>query len=116
MTCLQQKKTFGFLSIHAPYGCHRCKKVFKDPVTQKKSWAGCDYENWPLRTKEETYAKVVAWKEVENNKAARERLEKENGTRWSSLHRLPYFDAAKFTVVEPMYNLYLGAVKYLMNL
>ena len=47
---------------------------------------------------------------------AKKQLARTNGTKWTSLHRLPYFDASKFTVVEPMHNLYLGTLKHLVPL
>ncbi|OAD72407.1 hypothetical protein PHYBLDRAFT_169538 [Phycomyces blakesleeanus NRRL 1555(-)] len=41
---------------------------------------------------------------------------KENGTWWSELHRLSYFDPVCFTVIDPMHNLYLGTAKQMIQI
>lgn len=46
----------------------------------------------------------------------KKQLDRTNGTKWTSLHCLPYFDTSKFTVVEPMRNLCLGTLKHLVSL
>ncbi|OAD70992.1 hypothetical protein PHYBLDRAFT_171051 [Phycomyces blakesleeanus NRRL 1555(-)] len=43
-------------------------------------------------------------------------LEKENGTRWSELHWLSYFDLVRFTVIDPIHNLYLGTAKQMIQI
>ena len=37
------------------------------------------------------------------------------GVRYSELHRLPYFDCVRFTVVDPMHNLFLGTAKHVVE-
>ncbi|KAJ7156359.1 hypothetical protein C8R46DRAFT_1115786 [Mycena filopes] len=44
-------------------------------------------------------------------KSARDAFVKANATRWSELHRLPYFDICQMVVIDPMHNLFLGVVK-----
>ncbi|KAF7358278.1 hypothetical protein MVEN_00876900 [Mycena venus] len=44
-------------------------------------------------------------------KAARDAFVKQYATRWSELHRLPYFDICEMIVIDPMHNLFLGVVK-----
>jgi hypothetical protein len=39
----------------------------------------------------------------------RETFFKQTGTRWFEFARLPYFDAVRMTVVDPMHNLLIGA-------
>lgn len=41
-------------------------------------------------------------------KTAQDKFVKENATRWSEFHRLPYFDVCEMIVVDPMHNLFLG--------
>lgn len=41
----------------------------------------------------------------------REKLESNNGTQFSVLVELSYFDTVRMTIVDPMDNLYLGTAK-----
>lgn len=51
------------------------------------------------------------WKDAPS-KAARDRIFKETGIRWSELLRLPYWDPTRSVVVDAMHNLFLGLVKF----
>ncbi|KAH9935850.1 hypothetical protein B0H21DRAFT_711539 [Amylocystis lapponica] len=42
---------------------------------------------------------------------ARESFFKQHSTRYTELSRLPYFDAVRMTVIDPMHNILLGIVK-----
>lgn len=42
-------------------------------------------------------------------KSARDAFVKKHATRWSELHRLPYFNMCEMIVIDPMHNLFLGA-------
>ena len=42
-------------------------------------------------------------------------LESKYGVRYSILVALPYFDPIRFTVVDPMHNLYLGTGKHMFK-
>lgn len=55
------------------------------------------------------YAKIT-------NKAKREEFVKKEGTRFSQLSRLPYFDLVRGIVIDPMHNLILGEPARLMCL
>jgi len=52
------------------------------------------------------YAKLTS-------KGAREAFVKKNGTRFTQLSRLPYFDLVRGIVIDPMHNLVLG--EWLLN-
>jgi hypothetical protein len=54
---------------------------------------------------------VEQWKDAPS-KAARDRIFKETGIRWSELLRLPYWDPTRSVVVDAMHNLFLGLVKF----
>lgn len=109
------KKTSGFVSFSANSECHRCKRQFIQ-INEPK-YSGTNYDVWHHRTKEENDQEAEKWHHAETRyKTARSDLESDNGTRWSELHRLPYFDAPSFTVIEQMHNLYLGTVKKLVNI
>ena len=45
----------------------------------------------------------------------RNRAESQYGVRYSELLRLPYFDCIRFTVIDPMHNLFLGTAKHVME-
>ncbi|OAD80856.1 hypothetical protein PHYBLDRAFT_161494 [Phycomyces blakesleeanus NRRL 1555(-)] len=55
------------------------------------------------------------WANALNN-TEQTHLEKENGTRWSELHWLSYFDPVRFTVIDLMHNLYLGTAKQMIQI
>ena len=46
----------------------------------------------------------------------RQKLESEYGTRFTVLSTLPYFDAVRMTVVDPMHNLFLGTSKKMLKI
>ena len=50
-----------------------------------------------------------------NTATAVERLQAASGIKYSSLIELPYPDPIRFTIVNPMHNLFLGTAKYLMK-
>ncbi len=41
-----------------------------------------------------------------------QRLESASGVRYSILLTLPYFDPVRYTVIDPMHNLFLGTGKH----
>lgn len=45
----------------------------------------------------------------------RQEVERKYGTRYTELLRLPYFDCVRFTIVDPMHNLFLGSAKHVMQ-
>ncbi|OAD78516.1 hypothetical protein PHYBLDRAFT_163625 [Phycomyces blakesleeanus NRRL 1555(-)] len=57
----------------------------------------------------------VMWKEAKNA-AEHTRLERSNGTRWSQLHLLTYFDPVRCTIIDPMHNLFLGTAKCMVQI
>ena len=46
----------------------------------------------------------------------RKQIEQEYGARYSVLFELPYYDAIRFTVIDPMHNLFLGIAKHLITI
>jgi hypothetical protein len=42
-------------------------------------------------------------------------IEKDYGLRYSVVNELPYFNAIKHTVIDPMHNLFLGTTKFCLN-
>ncbi|KAG1469780.1 hypothetical protein G6F56_003062 [Rhizopus delemar] len=77
-------------------------------------YAGFDTE-YPSQTMAENKENALAWKAC-INESEREKLEKENGTRWSELHRLSYFDCIRCSLVDPMHNLFMGTANRMVYL
>lgn len=43
------------------------------------------------------------------------RISSETGARYSALFQLPYYDAVRFVIIDPMHNLLLGTAKHVLN-
>ncbi|KAG1440026.1 hypothetical protein G6F56_012072 [Rhizopus delemar] len=102
------KKVSGFTAINSKNPCHKCHMSFPacPNHSYKRDFTNFEMDTWIPRTKEQTDQEAAEWL----NSSPAQRLEREgaNGTRWTVLHKLPYFDAARFTVIDPMHNLFLG--------
>lgn len=107
------RKACGFLGHAAHLGCSRCLKRFSGSVGSM-DYSGFDRENWVLRSGPEHKEKCL---NILNAKTQSERdnLESSGGCRYSILVCLPYFDAPRMLVVDPMHNLFLGSAKHFMQ-
>ena len=105
------RKVSGFTSHASRCGCHKCHRQFSVfPGTTNLDYSGFDMDNWISRTMEDNREHAEQWRHAETMGERRER-ERQNGTRWSELHRLQYFDPVRCTIVDPMHNLFLGTAK-----
>ena len=52
---------------------------------------------------------------IHSSKTERQRKESQLGCRYSCFLQLPYFDAVRMLIIDPMHNLYLGTAKYIFN-
>ena len=107
------RKVCGFLGHNSAHGCNKCTKTFQvgnvgDPV----DFSG--FELCPSRSINEHRAQVH---EIQSTTSQddRNRTESKYGVRYSELLRLPYFDCVRFTVIDPMHNLFLGTAKRVME-
>ncbi|KAG1450441.1 hypothetical protein G6F56_008350 [Rhizopus delemar] len=102
------KKVSGFTAINSKNACHKCHMHFAacPGHPYKRNFANFNIATWVPRTNEMTRQEAEKW--LNASPSERLFLEAENGTRWTALHRLPYFDAARFTIIDPMHNLFLG--------
>ena len=110
------RKVAGFLSHAAFKGCFKCKKSFPTAgFGEKPDYSGFDHENWEDRSHIE--CKEIGLKH-KHAKTAMERkdLEKKHGIRYTVLVTLPYYDAVRFCMVDPMHNLLLGSAKTFVTL
>ena len=100
------RKVSGFLSHNAKLGCNKCYKDFSAQSSIDSSYT--------KRTKQLHLEHLKQMEGVENMTQLRD-VEKKYGVRFSILTTLPYFDPVKFTVIDPMHNLYLGTAKHVLK-
>jgi Transposase family tnp2 len=98
------RKVAGYASfVHTSFcAMCRCRR-------DKEGYVGVPYAEWERRTNEE-YREAAHTYNTAANSNARDGLVKANGFRCSELLRLPYFDPARFVVIDAMHNLFLGLV------
>ena len=108
------RKACGFLAHSATLGCTKCLKKFVGTVVSK-DYSGFDRSGWIKRTgsSHRSSAQQSTKARTASEKA---KLESSVGCRYSELLKLPYFDAPRMLVVDPMHNLYLGTAKRMVKL
>ena len=109
------RKLCGLKGHSAEQGCSKCFKPFPGSVKSGRDFSGFDRENWPKRCNDlhRKYAEMVR---KSPNKTTHEKLATRYGCYFSVLLELEYFDAIRFTVIDPMHNLYLGTAKRMFQL
>ncbi len=98
------RKVSGNASHSAHIVCSLCD-VTKDQLNN------IDYSTWKRRTYITHLKAAVEWRDAPTV-AAKKRLAKHTGIRWSELLRLPYWDPTSHVVIDGMHNLFLGLVQY----
>jgi hypothetical protein len=73
-------------------------------------YGNTNYHSWKQRTNDECRTFANRYKDAEDEKEKQSVFD-EAGLRWSELLRLPYFDPARYVVVDAMHNLFLGLLK-----
>ena len=111
------RKLCGFTSPSSNCACHKCQNQFGSLMTDRhrRNFTNFDVSTWIPRTLENHRRNALLWKRAPTA-AAKQRVESAYGTRYSELLRLEYFDPIRFTVVDPMHNLYLGTAKRMMTI
>lgn len=74
------------------------------------TYENIDIASWKRRTNEDCRHWAARFHEAHSAKVAESSFD-HSGLRWSELLRLPYYDPARFLVIEPMHNLFLGLIK-----
>ena len=105
------RKVLGFYGHMSRAGCSKCTKNFGFDGN-KIDFGG--FSECPLRSEHDHRAQAYT-AQRQTNAAARDRIEREHGSWFSSLMELPYFDTVRCHVVDPMHNLFLGTTKYVMK-
>ena len=109
------RKVCGFLAHSAHKGCSRCLKDFPSMGSGTNSrivYSGFVKSNWDKLKRNNTDHKDKACRiNTLVDQIEQERQESLYGLRYSHLLELPYFDAIKFGLIDPMHNLFLGTAK-----
>ena len=91
----------------------KCKKTFvTGNIGDHTDYLG--FESCPLRNNLE-HRRQVDDVLTKTTQEERNRAESHHDVRYSEPLRLPYFDCVRFTVIDPMHNLFLGTAKHVME-
>ena len=107
------RKACSFLSHSAALGCARCLRRFSGSFGTL-DYSGFNRDSWLLRTNTDHRMKALRHKN-QITKSGREEVASKFGCRYSVLLELPYFDAPRMNIVDPMYNLFLGSAKHIFK-
>ena len=96
-------------------GCSKCFKEFpRKSFGEKPDFSGFDRESWQPRSDKDHRAaadKVCQARTPSDVK----KFSSESGARSSVLFQLPYYDAIRFSLIDPMHNLLLGSAKNVLK-
>ena len=108
------RKLCGFKGYSAHRGCSKCFKYFPGSFKEKTDYSGFDRDTWPQRqiSSHRRRAEMVRKASTQKKK---EKLATKYGVYYSCLLQLEYFDAVKFTAIDPMHNLFLGTAKHVFK-
>lgn len=108
------RKLCGFLGHGAVRGCSKCKKKFIPGKNfgDKMNFGG--FENCLHRTNEEHRSEAQEIL-LEDTLQGREHKQTKYGTRYTELMQLEYFNCIRFTIIDPMHNLFLGTAKHMVK-
>ena len=95
------RKTCGFVGHNAHRGCSKCLQVFPTHTFgEKPDYSHFNRDEW----------------ENSNTTSQQKEIERESCVRYSVLLKLPYFDASRMCIIDPMHNLLLGTAIWHMVL
>ena len=110
------RKLCGFVGHSAKRGCSKCSKLFPSlrHNENKRDYSGFDRDEWPTRDliqhKQQAYNHLNA-----DTRQEQKNIESNYGIRYSVLLELPYWNPIEHSIVDPMYNLFLGTGKHVMK-
>lgn len=108
------RKVCGFLGHSARLGCSRCYKEFPGGVGSM-DYSGFQPQSWCSRDGAKHTSDSLRLLTI-NTKTKLQQEESSNGCRYSVLIKLPYFNAPRMLIVDPMHNLYIGSAKHFLRL
>ena len=97
------RKTAGFASYSHNHFCAICECTLKE-----NGYDNLDIGSWRRQTNRDCRQSAKHYRRA--GAECREKIVEHTGVRWSQLLRLPYFDPARFVVIDPMHNLLLGLI------
>ena len=110
------RKICGFVGHRALKGCSECLLSFPTArFGEKGDYSNFDCSNWEPRTNRLHREIAHKYKQCITCSQQQE-LECDYDIRYSVLLELPYFDAARMCVVDPMHNLLLRTAKHMVEL
>ena len=98
------RKACGFLSYTANFGCSRCYCNFGTGQFGKQNYSGCARMSWTLRNNMK-HREDVKCTLVHSSKTEHPRKESQLGCRYSCFLQLPYFEAVRMLIIDPMHNI-----------
>ena len=108
------KKVCGFTAHCSKRGCNKCKKEFKTTgIGQPTDYSGFEACHSRNMVDHRQQVEEIMVQPTQELRRAKQSL---YGARYSELLRLPYFDNIRFTIVDPMHNLFLGTAKRMMDI
>ena len=107
------RKTCGFLGHTAHLCCAKCNKVFTGGFGQS-NYSGFDRKNWTWRSNESHRSDALKLLHC-RTKTDLKQKESAFGCRYSVLLSLPYFDAPRMLVIDPMHTLFLCVAKHYLH-
>ena len=110
------RKTCGFVGHGAQKGCSKCLLQFPtQSFGEKPDYSNFNRSEWHFRSNEAHRLSATKHK-MANTKAQQIEIEQQTSVRYSVLLELPYFDAPRMCIIDPMHNLFLGTAKRMLEL
>jgi len=82
---------------------------------EKSDYSNFNKTEWTPRTNEHHQTNAEKHR-LASMDARQKDLERESGMRYSILLRLPYFNAPRMCITDPMHNLFLGTAKKMIQI
>ena len=110
------RKVCGFVAHNALHGCSKCFCAFPTAVFgEKPDYTNFDCSTWGTRGASQHKEQAIKHRDC-NTRADQKAIEREYGLRYSVLIKLPYFNAPRMCVIDPMHNLFLGTAKHMIEI
>ena len=107
------QKLGGFLGHNSHHACWKCSKYFPYSETLKRvDFAGSD--TGCLRTHDDHKTNAIKTLKAVTQ-TERNLLESQCGSRFTELMHLPYYNCIRFSIIDPMHNMFLGTTKRLLQ-
>lgn len=108
-------KCGGFIGHTAKKGCSKCFKKFpRASFGDKPDFSGFDREIWEQQSNEDHRAATEKVCQAKTPSDA-QKFASSSGAHYSVLFQLPYYDAIRFALIDPMHNLPLGSAKHVLK-